>query len=79
MHDNSAKNCVVCNAEKSIDNFCNKNRECKTCNIKRDLKRYYNFEYSITQQRRYKYACFKESDNRLKTLEEKLSVKNNTS
>ena len=28
------KICVVCNIEKSIDNFYNKYRECKQCNIK---------------------------------------------
>ena len=34
------KICVVCNIEKSIDNFYNKYRECKPCNIKRSKKRY---------------------------------------
>ena len=35
------KVCVICNTEKSIDNFYNKHRECKQCNIRRCLKRYY--------------------------------------
>ena len=30
-----SKICVVCNIEKSNDNFYNKYRECKPCNIKR--------------------------------------------
>ena len=36
-----SKICVVCNIEKTIDNFYNKYRECKPCNIKRSTKRYY--------------------------------------
>ena len=36
-----SKVCVVCNIEKSIDNFYNKYRECKQCNIKRSTRRYY--------------------------------------
>ena len=35
------KVCVFCNIEKSIDNFYNKNRECKKCNIKRSTRRYF--------------------------------------
>ena len=35
-----SKICVVCNIEKSIDNYYNKYRECKQCNIKRSMKRY---------------------------------------
>ena len=42
MIDNFVENCVVCNTEENIDNFCNKYRECKTCNIKKVSKRYYN-------------------------------------
>ena len=38
MDDNIVKICVVSNIEKSIDNCCNKYRECKACNIKRVLK-----------------------------------------
>ena len=41
MDDEFVKKCVVCRTEKNIDNFYNKYRECKTCNIKRVLKRYY--------------------------------------
>ena len=32
-----SKICVVCNIEKSIDNYYNKYRECKKCNIKRSI------------------------------------------
>ena len=32
-----SKKCVVCNTEKSIDNFYSNYRECKHCNIKRSL------------------------------------------
>ena len=32
---------VICNTEKSIDNFYNNYRECKQYNIKRSMKRYY--------------------------------------
>ena len=28
-----SKVCVICNTEKSIDNFYNKDRECKPCKI----------------------------------------------
>ena len=33
------KFCVVCNTEKSIDNFYSKIRECKPCNFKRSTRR----------------------------------------
>ena len=29
-----SKVCVICNTEKSIDNFYNKYTECKQCNLK---------------------------------------------
>ena len=35
-----SKICVVCNIEKNIENFYNKYRECKQCNIQRSMKRY---------------------------------------
>ena len=44
------KVCVVCNTEKSIDNFYNKYRECKPCNIKRSTKRYYENKDKISNQ-----------------------------
>ena len=33
------KICVLCNFEKSIDNFYNNYRESKQCNIQRSMKR----------------------------------------
>jgi len=45
--------------------------------LRRVLKRYYNNNDKILQRRRDEYACFKDMDNRLKALEEKLSVNNN--
>ena len=76
MNDSDVKVCVVCNTAKSIDNFSEKDRECKTCNIKRNLKRYYNNEDDILQKCRDKYACFKNLDNRLKALEKMFSEEN---
>ena len=49
------KVCVVCNAEKSIDNFYNKYRECKPCNIKRNRKRYYENKDKLSNQRKIYY------------------------
>ena len=49
-----SKVCVVCNTEKSFDKFYNKYRECKPCNIKRSLKRYFeNTDKISNQQKNY--------------------------
>ena len=69
------KTCVVCNTEKRIEDFYNKYRECKHCNIKRVLNRYYNNKDGILQKRWDKYARFKDLDIRLKAVEEKFSIK----
>ena len=50
-----SKVCVVCNAEKSFDNFYNKYRECKQCNIQRSMKRYYENKDKLTNQRKMYY------------------------
>ena len=42
--------CVVCNVEKSIDNFYNKYRECKQCNIRRSMKRYYENKDNLSNK-----------------------------
>ena len=47
-----SKICVVCNIEKSIDNFYNKYRE---CNIKRSMKRYYENKAKLSNQRKLFY------------------------
>ena len=45
-----SKVCVICNTEKSIDNFCNKYRECKQCNVQRSMKRYYENKNNLSNQ-----------------------------
>ena len=45
-----SKVCVICNTEKSIDNFYNKYRKCKQYNIKRSLKRYYENNGKISNE-----------------------------
>ena len=49
------KVCVICNTEKSIDNFYNKYRECKQCIIKRSMKRYYENKDKLSNQRKIYY------------------------
>ena len=49
------KICVVCIIEKSIDNFYNKYRECKPCNIKRSTRRYYENKDKLSNQRNLYY------------------------
>ena len=46
---------VVCNIEKSIDNYYNKYRECKQCNIKRSMKRYNENKDKLSNQRKLYY------------------------
>ena len=90
----NSKVCVVCNIEKSIDNFYNKYRESKQCNIKRSTKRYNDNKDKISNQQKIYYeknrdkllqkqndynkkrsTDYKELQNKLKTLEEKLGIK----
>ena len=85
---------VVCIIEKSIDNFYNKYRECKQCNIKRSTKRYNDNKDKISNQQKIYYeknrdkllqkqkdynkkrsTDYKELQNKLKALEEKLGIK----
>ena len=46
---------VVYNTEKSIDNFYNKYRECKPCNIQRSMKRYFKNKDNLSNQRKLYY------------------------
>ena len=48
-----SKVCVVCNIEKSIDNFYNKYRECKQCKIKGSMKRYYENKDKLSINENY--------------------------
>ena len=50
-----SKVCVVCNIEKSIDYFYNKYRECKQCNTKRSMKRYYENKDNLSNQGKLYY------------------------
>ena len=47
-----SKVCVIFNTEKSIDNFYNKYRECKPCNIQRNMKHYYENKANLSNQRK---------------------------
>ena len=47
-----SKFCVICNTEKSIDNFYNKYRECKQCSIQQSMKRYYEKKGKISNQQK---------------------------
>ena len=68
------RTCVKGNTEKCTKNFHKKYSECKECNNKRILKRYYKNKEKILEQRRHESSRFKDLDNRLKALEEKLSI-----
>ena len=46
--------------KKSIDNFYNKYRDCKQCNIKRSMKRYYENKDNLSNQR--KLYCEKKTE-----------------
>ena len=47
------KVCVICNTEKSIDNFYNKYGEIKPCNIQRSMKRYYENKDKLSNKRNF--------------------------
>ena len=55
------KICVVCNIEKSNDNYYNKYRECKQCNIKRSMKRYNENKDKLSNQRKLYYERNRET------------------
>ena len=47
-----SKTISMCNTEKHIKDFFLKKAECKACNTKRVLARYYDNEGEITNQRK---------------------------
>ena len=47
------KTCTVCNNEKHINTFYKKYSECKDCNIKRGVKRYFDKKDEISIQKKY--------------------------
>ena len=49
------KTCTVCKIEKHISNFYKKYSECKACNIKRGVERYYNNKDKISKQQKIYY------------------------
>ena len=60
-----SKICVVCNIEKSIDNFYNKYRECKSCNIIRSTKRYNENKDKISNQQKIYYEKNRDYRNKM--------------
>ena len=50
-----SKVCVICKTGKSIDEFYNKDRECKPCNIQRSMKRYRENKYELSNQQKLYY------------------------
>ena len=50
-----SKICTQCNIEKHINNFYKKYSECKYCNIKRGVKRYYDNKDKISMQQKIYY------------------------
>ena len=49
------KICTQCNIDKHINNFYKKYSECKDCNIKRAVKRYYDNKNKISMQQKTYY------------------------
>ena len=64
-----SKICTQCNIEKHINNFYKKYSECKDCNIKRGVKRYYDNKDKISMQQKIYYE-----KNRDKLLRNKMII-----
>ena len=62
---------TVCKIEKQINNFYRKYSECKVCNIKRGVKRYYNNKDKISIQQKIYYE-----KNREKLLQKQNDYRN---
>ena len=65
------KICTMCKIEKHINNFYKKYSECKTCNIKRSVKRYFDNKDKISIQQKIYY-----DKNRDKLLQEQNDYRN---
>ena len=65
------KTCTMGDIEKHIDNFYKKYSECKPCNIKRGVKRYFNNKDKISNQQKIYYE-----KNRDKLLEKQDDYRN---
>ena len=65
------KTCTVCNIEKCINNFYEKYSECKDCNIKRGVKRYFDIKDKVSIQQKIYYE-----KNRYKLLEKESDHRN---
>ena len=50
-----SKICTQCIIEKHINNFYNRYSECKNCNIKRGVKRYYDNKDKVSMQQKIYY------------------------
>ena len=50
-----SKICTQCNLEKHIDKFYKKYSECKVCNIKRGVKRYFDNKDKISMRQKLYY------------------------
>ena len=55
MNKMENKNCTVCKFEKQINNFYKKYSECKNCNIRRGVKRYYYNKDKISIRQKVYY------------------------
>ena len=65
------KICTRCNVEKNFEGFYKQHTECKTCNSNRSLKRYYENEDEITNQKKIFYEKNRKKNN-TKTKQYKL-------
>ena len=54
------KICTVCKIEKHINNFYRKYSECKDCNIRRGVNRYYNNKDRISNQQKIYYEKYRD-------------------
>ena len=65
------KICTVCKIEKHINSFYKKYSECKACNIKNGVNRYYNNKDKISNQQKIYYE-----ENRDKLLQKQNDYRN---